>query len=74
MNGQETYLKDFTIDQYYWDFGDGFRASGSDVKHNYVFPGTFNLTLGVTDKKDDKNDPERTSCITRKIIVISPQK
>lgn len=74
MNGHETYLKDFTIDQYYWDFGDGFRASGSDVKHNYVFPGTFNLTLGVTDKKDDKNDPERTNCITRKIIVISPQK
>jgi hypothetical protein len=74
LDGNETYLKDFTVDNYYWDFGDGFRASGSETKHSFAYPGTYSLTLGVTDKKDSKDEPDRTSCITRKIIVIKPQK
>jgi len=72
LNGKETYLKDFTIDNYYWDFGDGFRSSGAEIKHRFAFPGTYNLTLGVTKMKNDKNDPDVSSCITRKIIVIKP--
>ena len=72
LNGKETYLKDFTIGNYYWDFGDGFRSSGAEIKHRFAFPGTYNLTLGVTKMKNDKNDPDVSSCITRKIIVIKP--
>ena len=30
LNGRETYLKDFTIRNYYWDFGDGSVAQGID--------------------------------------------
>ena len=74
LNGNETYLKDFTIDNYYWDYGDGFRAAGPETKHHFTFPGTYNLTLGVTNKKNDKNDPDRSSCITRKIIVVGSTK
>ena len=29
MNGGKSYFKDYTISNYYWDFGDGARTSGS---------------------------------------------
>ncbi|MEX0406579.1 PKD domain-containing protein [Aquibium sp. LZ166] len=32
-----------------WDFGDGNRASGIRVRHVYQFPGTYTITLTVTD-------------------------
>jgi hypothetical protein len=72
LNGRETFLKNFTPDKYYWDLGDGFRASGPDVKHRYVYPGTYHLILGVVDEGEDKDIPDRKSCITRKLVVIKP--
>ena len=32
-----------------WVFGDGSTASGPDVTHAYATPGTFNVTVLVTD-------------------------
>jgi hypothetical protein len=74
FNGNETYLKDFTIGNYYWDYGDGFRAQGNESKHRYVFPGTYNITLGVTNKRNNSDEPARSSCVTRKITVLRPEK
>lgn len=73
LDGKETYLRDFTIDNYYWDYGDGFRDSGLETRHRFTFPGTYQLTLGVTHRKNDRNEPDRNSCITRKIHVVKPQ-
>lgn len=72
FDGKETYLKDFTISNYCWDYGDGFRALGSESKHRFAFPGTYNITLGVTNKKNDPDEPVLRSCVTRKIIVVKP--
>jgi PKD repeat protein len=34
---------------YSWDFGDGGRATGQDVCHTFEQPGTYPVTLTVTD-------------------------
>jgi len=44
--------------EYYWDFGDGERASGKIVKHTYSSPGKYTVTLWVTD--DDGAEDEIT--------------
>jgi hypothetical protein len=72
FNGNESYLKDFTIDNYYWDYGDGYRTVGTASAHRFVYPGTYNVILGVTDKNDNPDEPVRRSCVTRKIVVVKP--
>lgn len=38
-----------TIASYAWDFGDGTTKSGSTAEHTYAKPGTYSVTLTVTD-------------------------
>jgi len=40
---------DGTIASYLWEFGDGTTGSGMSVTHSYTTPGTYNVTLTVTD-------------------------
>lgn len=70
FNGNETYLKNFIIDNYYWDFGEGTRATNVSVSHKFTNPGIYNIQLGVTSQmKDNKQTPEQ-SCITKPLIIL----
>jgi hypothetical protein len=69
LNGRETFIKDFNVKKYYWDFGDGFRDEGLEVTHSFNFPGTYQLTLGVANDRKNKDDPELRSCVSRTIVV-----
>ena len=40
---------DGSIVTYYWEFGDGATGSGKKVSHTYETPGTYEVTLWVTD-------------------------
>jgi PKD repeat protein len=72
FNGQESHFKDFTISNYYWDFGDGFRASGVDVRHRFAFPGTYQLKLGVTGQNSSTLNADQKNCVMRRIVVVNP--
>lgn len=48
---------------YYWEFGDGFEGEGKTITYHYVDPGTFEVTLWVTD------DGGQTASVTKKIVV-----
>ncbi len=43
---------DGTTLSYLWDFGDGLSGSGVSPQHTYANPGTYDVTLTVTDADD----------------------
>ncbi len=59
MVGEEPLAVDFTFDDvrggtvtyssFSWDFGDGSTSSAQDPSHTYASPGTYDVTLTVTD-------------------------
>ncbi len=51
-----------TIVKYAWDFGTGSKGSGMVVKKTYDTPGTYNVTLTVTD--DAGNTATTTQAVT----------
>lgn len=51
---------DGTIVSYEWDFGDTGFGTGVSPTHTYTAPGTFNVTLTVTDN-DGKTDSDSTT-------------
>lgn len=71
FSARETYFRNFEVNQYFWDFGDGSRAQGVDVTHTFILPGTYLLKLGVTGSAtgDEEGNPPR--CVTKTIVVVS---
>src|SRR5439155_21290792 len=47
---------DGSIASYSWDFGDGTGDQGVSVVHAYTAPGTYTITLTVTDNRGTSND------------------
>ena len=52
---------DGTAISYYWDFGDGEKASGTSAKHSYKSPGTYKVYLIVADDSGRSNRESETS-------------
>ncbi|NMA31185.1 MAG: PKD domain-containing protein, partial [Candidatus Methanofastidiosa archaeon] len=49
FNGSGSTDSDGTIVNYSWDFGDGGSSLGAIVSHVYSSPGTYTVSLTVTD-------------------------
>ena len=54
---------------YEWDFGDGTNGTGKIVNHTYPLPGSYVVSLKVTDSDGD----ERRSNIRNKTITVMPE-
>ena len=67
-NSTDPDVGDFIVQQF-WNFGDGGTALGQTASHSYFFPGTFQVTLTVTDNHGASG--AATQFIT--VISIFPQ-
>jgi PKD repeat protein len=55
---------------YSWDFGDGFTATGVSVSHSYLLPGTYTVTLTVSDANGQTATLSKT--ITVSVPLVGP--
>lgn len=51
LDGSESTDPDGEITAYDWELGDGTTATGPSVEHEYAEPGTYTITLTVTDDR-----------------------
>jgi PKD repeat protein len=64
FDGSGSRDSDGTIATYEWVFGDGTTASGVAAQHSYAQPGTYTVTLTVTDDRGGWNRDSRTVAVT----------
>jgi PKD repeat protein len=58
---------DEEIISYSWNFGDGWKSDGVTVEHRYLWAGTYNVALTVTD-----NDGGKTTYVDPVIVMGGP--
>jgi PKD repeat protein len=62
FSGAESEDSDGFVRVYAWDFGDGRKAEGAFVTHQYAEPGTYTMTLQIQDNSD-------TTCNTSSAVM-----
>jgi PKD repeat protein len=67
FNGESSSAPDGSISGYDWSFGDGDSAEGAAPTHTYTAPGTYSVTLTVTDNLG------LTERVTRSVVVKETQ-
>jgi hypothetical protein len=60
-------IKKFTVQNYYWDFGDGNLGTGSKIVHKFTKAGDYIIRLGLT---GNESDSQQKACVTKKIVIV----
>ena len=72
LDADKTYLPGWNIDEYYWNFGDDTIQIGKEVDKTYIYPGTYNIQLIVSEKAlSDGVILER--CVCKNITISADQ-
>jgi PKD repeat protein len=66
FDGTQSSDPDGSISAYSWNFGDGTTSNASQPVHAFTEPGTYNVTLSVTDNHGG------SASVTHQITVITP--
>lgn len=66
VDGSESSDPDGTVVGYAWQFGDGATATGRTATHTYAAPGTYRVTLTVTDSRG------ATATTARTVTAVAP--
>lgn len=65
-----SHIKSFTINEYYWDFGDGDVENEETNSHSYSNAGTYILRLGLTGTSEDNPEEQNKACANKQIVII----
>ncbi len=66
LDGSASTDSDGTLRTLFWDFGDGTVLTGATARHTYAAPGTYPVTLTVTD------DRGGLGTVTRTVTAVAP--
>ncbi|MCP3943434.1 MAG: PKD domain-containing protein [Desulfobacteraceae bacterium] len=69
FDGSQSKDFDGSVTQYQWDFGDGQTGSGKTINHSYNSPGTYSVTLLVTDNDGNTHQITKTDCVTATTFI-----
>jgi hypothetical protein len=69
LDASETWLRNFVIDEYYWDLGDGSKSKGEAIYHKFGKPGIYDVRLGVFSDPDSPFG-QQSNCVYKQIVVI----
>ena len=53
---------------YSWDFGDGTTANGQTVRHSYLLPGSYVVSLTITDASGQRFTTSQTVIVLTNIV------
>jgi len=77
LNASESYdttpFGSGTIVSYIWDFGDGASGTGMITTHAYAYPGTYVVTLTVTDNDGNSRSANQTIVLSRAYIDVKAE-
>jgi PKD repeat protein len=63
-------IKKFTIENYYWDFGDGSVLNQPLPKHRFAKEGDYIVRLGLTGSNQNNPDDTQKACASKHIVAI----
>jgi hypothetical protein len=70
LDAKKTYLKNFRIAKYYWDFGDDIKAVGESVNHTFFQEGVYDVKLQI--ESIPGRSGVRKECVYKSIVVKKP--
>ena len=68
FNGLNSNLPGFKINDYHWDFGEGFTKHGPSVKYSFDKKGEYLVKLGITGEKDSLGAMQKV-CVYKRIEI-----
>ncbi len=71
FDGSRSSDLDGVVTSYEWDFGDGATATGVSPTHAFSAPGTYTVTLMVTDDKGSRNAGSTIAAIDVPAVTLS---
>jgi outer membrane protein OmpA-like peptidoglycan-associated protein len=70
FNGLNSYVPEFSIEEFIWEYGDESFETGTEVKHSYEKTGTYNIKLGLTGFTKELHEKE-TRCVIKPITIVA---
>lgn len=68
LSAANSQLKDFPLDEYYWDLGEGTKYRGTTATHVYSQPGNYQIVLGALSLPQDGQYWK--TCSYKNIVVV----
>lgn len=68
FDASQTYLPEWDIEEYYWNFDDGTAARGIETEKTFLVEGSYDVQLIISSYPDEEGNIKET-CVRRTIVV-----
>jgi hypothetical protein len=70
FDASQSHINKFTIENYYWDFGDGSMTMEKETTHSYTRPGVYIVRLGLRGADENEPDKIQEACSSKQIVIL----